>query len=261
MIRLMPACALQQRGAQFDDRALAMRIVRFARDGCVRQHIHGAANARVRCVNRHGIIDFADGVQFIHGRAEGEIVFLARLFEDFDVRAVARAQRNRAVQHQLHIAGAAGLRARGRNLFGYIGGGNDLFRIAAIVIVAEYHAHAIVYRVIRIDDRRDAVDQQDYRLRAGVAGRALRAEDKCRGREIGDAALLHAAVEIPDRKRVQQLALVFVQALYLHRKDEVLRNDHAFALQNFRRQLALLFALYLNEPPRQIIIDMFAQRG
>ena len=43
----------------------------------------------------------------------------------FDIGAVERADGQRAVQRHLHVAGARGFHAGGRNLFGEVGGGND----------------------------------------------------------------------------------------------------------------------------------------
>lgn len=83
----MPARAVEQRGLELHDVALAMRIAVFARDGGIAQRVHRAANARILEIDRLGVVALANGVQLRNRRAEGEVVFLARLFEDLDVRA------------------------------------------------------------------------------------------------------------------------------------------------------------------------------
>ena len=59
----------------------------------------------------------------LRGQAEQEEVLLARFFGHLDGRAVARAERQRAVHHELHVARAAGLVAGGRDLVGDVAGG------------------------------------------------------------------------------------------------------------------------------------------
>ena len=57
-----------------------------------------------------GAITLAPGaVDLVRGQAEEEEVLVARLLADLDVGAVERADRHRAVQHELHVAGAGGL--------------------------------------------------------------------------------------------------------------------------------------------------------
>ena len=58
-------------------------------------------------------------------QAEQEEVFLARLLGHLDRRAVARADGQGAVHHELHVARAAGLVAGGRDLVGDVAGGDQ----------------------------------------------------------------------------------------------------------------------------------------
>ena len=58
-------------------------------------------------------------------QAEQEEVLLARLLGHLDGGAVARADGQRAVHHELHVAGAAGLVAGRRDLVGDVAGGNQ----------------------------------------------------------------------------------------------------------------------------------------
>ena len=59
------------------------------------------------------------------------------MIADFDIGAVKRADGQRAVQRELHVAGAGGFHARGRNLLRQVGGGNDHLGEADIVVGEE----------------------------------------------------------------------------------------------------------------------------
>ena len=67
----------------------------------------------------------AAGGDLFRGQAEEEEVLLARFLGHLDGRAVAGADGQRAVHHELHVAGAAGLIARGGDLVGDVGGGDQ----------------------------------------------------------------------------------------------------------------------------------------
>jgi hypothetical protein len=56
-------------------------------------------------------------------QAEQEEVLGADLLADLDVGAVQRADGQRAVHRELHVAGARGLLAGGRDLLGQVGAG------------------------------------------------------------------------------------------------------------------------------------------
>ena len=225
------------------------------------ERVHGAARAWVGLVQRLRVVAVANGLDFVHGRPEDEVVLLAGLLDDFDVRAVVGAQRARAVEHQLHVAGAAGLRAGGRDLLGQVGGGDDVLGVRTVVVVHEHHAHPVADLRIIVDHRGDLVDEADDRLRPVVARRGLRAEDERRGREVVDGTFLQTVVEVEDRERVEQLALVLVQPLDLHVEHEVHRDVDALALADQRGQLALLFALDGDEPAGERIVDLFVERA
>ena len=64
----------------------------------------------------------------VGGQAEDEDVVVADLLADLDVGAVERADGQRAVERELHVAGARRLHAGGRDLLGQVGGGNDASR-------------------------------------------------------------------------------------------------------------------------------------
>ena len=55
-------------------------------------------------------------------QAEDEDVLRADMLADLDIGAVERADGERAVERELHVAGAGGFHAGGRDLLGEIGG-------------------------------------------------------------------------------------------------------------------------------------------
>ena len=59
------------------------------------------------------------------GQAEDEDIVVADLLVDLDIGAVERADGQRAVERQLHVAGAGGFDAGGRDLLGQVGRGHD----------------------------------------------------------------------------------------------------------------------------------------
>src|SRR5690349_1392331 len=75
--------------------------------------------------------------RLVRPQAEQEEVLLAHRVAQLDVGAVERAQRERAVQRQLHVAGAGRLLARGRDLQREVGGGNDRLRERDAVVRQE----------------------------------------------------------------------------------------------------------------------------
>ena len=71
------------------------------------------------------IVPAAAGGHLVRRQAEEEEILLARFLRHLDGRAVARADGQRPVHHELHVARAAGLVARGRDLVGDIAGGDQ----------------------------------------------------------------------------------------------------------------------------------------
>ena len=75
--------------------------------------VHHAAHARLKVVDRLRVVMRPQLVDLLHARAKDIVVLRARLLDNFHIRAVVRSQRDRAVEHELHVARAAGFRARG----------------------------------------------------------------------------------------------------------------------------------------------------
>ncbi len=137
------------------------------------------------------------------------------MIADFDIGAVERADGQRAVQRQLHVAGAGGFHARGRNLFGQVGGGNDHLREADIVVRQERDLQAPGDHRIVVDDVGDVVDQLDDQLGVAIARRRLAGEDFHARHPVALRLVLDRVIQRDGFKDVEQLPLVFVDALDL----------------------------------------------
>ncbi len=147
------------------------------------------------------------------GEAEDEDVVLPHGVADLDVGAVQGADGQRAVEGQLHVAGARGLGAGGGDLRREFGSRNDVAGSGDVIVGYEDHLEALAHCGIVVDDVRHVVDELDDQLGDGIAGRRLAGEDHG-ARDSGLApAAAQAVVEGDHVKQVEQLALVFVNAL------------------------------------------------
>ena len=80
-------------------------------------------------------------------------------------------------------------------------------------------SHDAVHGGIAVDEISHAVYIMNNCLCTAVSRRGFGAEDKGGRRKVLDAAVLDGQIQIHDTQRVQQLALILVQALDLHIKD------------------------------------------
>ena len=81
----------------------------------------------------------AVGRDLLGRQAEDEDVLRADLLADLDVGAVERADRERAIQRQLHVAGARRFHARRRDLLREIRRRHDALRERHVVVGQEQH--------------------------------------------------------------------------------------------------------------------------
>ena len=108
-------------------------------------------------------MDFADivaggpsRVHLLGGHAEDEDVLPADMLADLDVGAVEGADGERAVERELHVAGARRLHAGRRDLLGQVGGRDDPLGTADIVVGQE-------------DDLQQAADRRSLFTRAATS--------------------------------------------------------------------------------------------
>ena len=170
------------------------------------------------------------------GQAEQEEVLGADGVADLDVGAVERADRERAVQRELHVAGARRLLAGRRDLQRDVGGRDDRLRQRHAVVRHEDHREPPAHRRVGVDDRGDVVDQPDVQLGHDVAGRGLAREDVRARRVVGAGVALERQVVRDDLQAGEQLALVLVDALDLHDEHRVGRQLDARAPLDERRR-------------------------
>ena len=76
----------------------------------------------------------------------------ADLLADLHVRAVQRADGQRAVHRELHVAGAGGFLAGGGDLLGQIGRRVDALPVADIEVRQVHHLEPVADRAVAIDD-------------------------------------------------------------------------------------------------------------
>ena len=164
------------------------------------------------------------------------------MIADFDIGAVERADGQRAVQRELHVAGAGGLHARGRNLFGQVGGGNDHFGEADIVVGQEHDLQPPGDDGIVVDDFGDVVDQLDDQLGVAIARRRLAGEDFDPRHPVALRLVLDRVIERDGFQDVEQLPLVFVDALDLdvEQRAGIDLDVEAFADQPRQRDLVVV---------------------
>ena len=139
----------------------------------------------------------------------------ADFLEDFDVGAVERADGERAVERELHVAGAGGFLARGGDLLGEIGRRDDALGERDAIVRQEDDLELVAHARVVVDLVADGIDRLDDALGQVVAGRGLGGEDEDAGLHVELRVLQDAAIEREDVEQVQVLPLVLVQALDL----------------------------------------------
>ena len=190
---------------------------------------------------------------------EDILILVAGFLGDLHVGAVQGAQGHRAVEHQLHVAGAGSLSTCGRDLLRDIRRGDDMLSVRAVVVLHEHHFQLVSHCRIVVDHPGHPVDIADDGLCPGIAGGGLGAEQIDGGMEVGQAALLQTEINIHNRQDVQQLPLVLMQTLDLYVKNEVRVQHHTLMLGNHRAQLLFLQPLDGIEPGNSLIIDLILQ--
>ena len=146
---------------------------------------------------------------------------------NLDVGAVERADGQRAVQSELHVAGAGGLHAGGRNLLRQIGRRDDVLREADIVVRQEHDLQPAAHLGVGVDDLGDVVGELDDQLGALVAGRGLAGEYLDPRRPIAVRLQPDGEIERDRFQDVEKLALVFVDSLDLHVEHRRRIDGHA----------------------------------
>ena len=88
-----------------------------------------------------------------------------------------------------------------------------------------------------VDQLGDLIDVFDHALGAEIPRRCLCSKEEDRRIKIFDPSILQAKIDVQDGKRIQKLALIFVQALCLNIEEEIGVQADAVVLLHIRRQL------------------------
>ena len=161
---------------------------------------------------------------------------------DLHVGAVQRAQGDRAVEHELHVAGAAGLLAGQGNLLGDVAGGDELLRPGDVVVLHHVHLHPGAHVGVVGNQILQAQDEVDDVLGDGVGRGRLGSKQQGDGPR-GPVPRLDLPVLPDDVQGVHLLALVLVQPLDLDVEDGILLQRHTLPLLEGLAQGPLLLLL------------------
>ncbi len=133
--------------------------------------------------------------------------------------------------------------ARRRYLLGKIGRGNDHLGRADVVVGYEHHLDQPAHGGIVVDHLGHVVDQLDDELCQPVARRRLAGEDAHPRHPVLLGMGAHRVVERDRLDDVEELALVFVDALDLDVEERVRVHAHAHPFTDEPRQVHLVGAL------------------
>ena len=140
---------------------------------------------------------------------------------DLDIGAVQRADGQGPVERKLHVAGAGGFHAGGRNLLGQIGRRHDRLGKRGAVIGREHHLQPAADDRIVVHHLRDVIGELDDQLGAVIRGGGLAGEDLHPRHMIHIRPRADPLVERDGLQQIEQLALVFMDALDVHIEQRV----------------------------------------
>ena len=182
--------------------------------------------------------------------AENENIVLSDLLFHFHVRPVERADRKRAVDHELHVPRAARLFARRGDLLGNFGCRHKRFRHGDAVIFQIDHVQFFADAPVRIfpDIFRKEAKQLDDLFRHVIPGRRLRSENKCFRLNGKIGVFFQFVIEMDDIHRVQKLPFVFVQSFCLNVEQTVGVDLYALFSESVFRKLFFFNLFYLGKP-------------
>ncbi len=193
----------------------AVRLVR--REPARGDHVEGGREARRRLDRVARVVGLGDA-RLHAGRveAEDEDVVRADMVADLDVGTVEGADRERAVEGELHVSGARGFHAGRGDLLRQVGRRDDRLGEAHRVVRQEHDLQPAGDIGVVVDGLGHVERQLDDQLGLAVARRRLAAEDLDAGRPVLVRLGLDRLVQGDRLDDVEQLALVLVDALDLH---------------------------------------------
>ena len=195
--------------------------------GGVGDEVHQQLDAGL-AIERAGVIA-AIGVELLDllGRGtKGVDVLVAHELGNLHVGAVECAQGQSAVEHELHVRGAARLLGGQADLLGDIGGGDHTLSSGDVVVLDHDNLQVGGHVGVVGDPLRQRQNQMDDVLGDGVGRCCLAAKDDGDGM-LRSVAVLDVEILPDDVEREHLLALVLVDALDLDVDDGVGGNGHA----------------------------------
>ena len=166
-------------------------------------------------------------------------MLLAHLLANFHIGPIQRADGDRAIHGEFHVAGARGLEAGGGDLLGEVGGWVDLLGQFHVEVSQEHHLEQVAAVGVVVDHLSDAVDQANDQLGHGVARCGLAGEHHRAWRHALRAALFDPQVAVHQLQGIEVLALVFVDPLDLDVEQGGGIHQQAVALGHQGAELTL----------------------
>ena len=173
---------------------------------------------------------------------------------NLDVGAVPCTDGECAVKRKLHVAGAGGFEAGGGDLFGDIGGRDDLFGQRDVVVGQEHDLDAIGDIDIVVDDLGKGIDKLDHGFCYKVGRCGLCGKNKGARLHLDFRVFLDFLVEVDDVHCIEQLTLVHVQPLDLNIEKRVGADAFADELLDGFAEGLLVRLLNLHEAYLDILV-------
>ena len=175
--------------------------------------------------------------------AEQEHILVAHALTNLDVCAVERAERDRAIDHQLHVAGTGGLLTRNGDLLGQVGSRDDDLGQRDFIVFNEDHLELVLHLRVRVYKIGNGDDERNDLLGQIIACGCLGREDECLRIDRLFRVILDIVVKRQDMQDIQQLPLVFMQALDLHVEDRIRVDVDTVVLRDISGKAYLVLAL------------------
>ena len=171
------------------------------------------------------VIPGAAVLHLFHGEAKQEHVFLPSLLRHFDGRSVACPNGQGSIHHKLHIAGSAGFIAGGRYLVGDIAGRNKPLCQRNIVLGQEQDVEPAAHGRVGVNRIRQIADEFYDELGQAVGWCRLTSEEKCARHHLHIGIFAQPVISNHNPQCVQQLPLIFVDALDVAVEDGAWVDD------------------------------------
>ena len=215
---------------------------------------HPAQPGRIVVVLVRAVTRLPYVVHFASLESENENILVADCLSHFNVRAVERTYGERAVYHELHVAGAAGFFTRKRDLFGYFRCGHELFRHGDVVVFHVHDVQLFVYLFVFLYIFGKEIYQFYDILCHLIPLSRLCTEDISLWLNVEVGIFPEIEIGIYDVQSVEQLTLIFVETLCLNVEQRLGIDEHALLFEGILCKLLLFDRLYLAEAFKHALV-------